>query len=119
MLGISSNFRCICDECHQTAKQSRVEFSRPILNLGLLPTGLNIKKELLVRSLSGGPVEWFIVEMKYNIDNPPYVNVLSKPNVNCDKGMICCSDETLTIVYEISTEVIMFNKIYKYIFLIN
>lgn len=88
-----------------TLRESRVKFSSSVLEFGILPDGLNIKKHIWVENLSVKPTKWKIVEVKYNIDFPPFMEIINSQNISCDSGEFLCICRKQKIFYSITTEV--------------
>lgn len=95
---------CVCDKCHQTPRTPKVIFTNSILSFGILPTGVNVKKEFFIESLTDEQVEWFIIELKYNLDSAPHAVILNKPNIDYNTGNFCSSHQKRSLFYEITTK---------------
>lgn len=102
-----SFFRCICNECYQVQRQPKVQFCSLILNFGVLPIGIIIEKEVMIESTTDTLVEWFVVEVKYNIDSVPHAVILDSPNVDCINGYFCCRCQSKSIYYKLTAEVFL------------
>lgn len=100
-----SFYRCDCSKCDQTARKPKLSFSATILNFGILPTGLDIEKDFFIESLTEERAEWFIIELRYNIDTSPHAVMLDRPNVNHCSGCLCFKGQRRFLFYTISGKV--------------
>ncbi|KAJ8940552.1 hypothetical protein NQ318_003395 [Aromia moschata] len=69
-------------------RQPKLKFSSPFLEFGILPVGLDVQKTFFVKNVDDGPVQWRIIEVKYNIDGKPHMEILREDNITCASGRI-------------------------------
>ncbi|KAJ8984912.1 hypothetical protein NQ317_012158 [Molorchus minor] len=82
-------------------RQPKLRFSCPFLEFGILPNGVNVEKNIVINNLNKGPIDWRIVEIKYNIDNVPHVEILEEKNISCTFGTFSTENEKKEIAYRI------------------
>ncbi|CAH1156241.1 unnamed protein product [Phaedon cochleariae] len=80
---------------------SKLTFSEPFLNFGILPFGMNVQKNLQVQCLVQQKVDWRIAEIRYNIDSMPHSEVLSEDNLSCSSGTFQWRGQMQEISYNI------------------
>ncbi|XP_050304849.1 uncharacterized protein LOC126742262 [Anthonomus grandis grandis] len=81
---------CTCDFCSpETAPEmADLEFDPPYLDLGILPLGADISREIQIKNLSDKQLSWNIAELKYNIDSRPHLQLLKENNISPYSGQI-------------------------------
>ncbi|XP_057667752.1 uncharacterized protein LOC130900858 isoform X2 [Diorhabda carinulata] len=71
--------KCLCDQTSASTKpKQRMAFSCPFINFSILPHGLEVQKEFYIRNDSEQTLSWKILEVKYNIDVPPHMEIMKE-----------------------------------------
>ncbi|KAJ8918572.1 hypothetical protein NQ315_013077, partial [Exocentrus adspersus] len=83
-------------------RASKMTFSYPFLEFGILPNDLQVEKEFVVKNLTIEPMKWKIVEVKYNIDTLPHMEVFKSGNISCDGGEFSCICQEQKIRYTVA-----------------
>lgn len=79
---------CLCKDCHEDIPHADIEFSKSLLEFGLLPIGADIKKEFYITNLGVEECKWIMVEFKYNIDAQAYLEKVKQKNVSSYCGIL-------------------------------
>lgn len=95
----------------------KLSFASSFVDFGILPLGVNISKEICIKNLTNDKIDWKVIEMKLNIDIPPYKNIIldKNDNISQTKGTLHYKLQLAEISYKITTKVPVFLKFYNLI----
>ncbi|CAG9829991.1 unnamed protein product [Diabrotica balteata] len=97
--------RCLCDEAEQSPqRKQKMYFSYPILNFGILPSGIDVQKEFYVINSSDQNLSWQIWEIKYDIDCQPYMQINRESENLSEAYGTCNACESYKLLYKISNQ---------------
>ncbi|XP_044754078.1 uncharacterized protein LOC123313311 isoform X2 [Coccinella septempunctata] len=79
----------ICD-CPQPADhtESKIRFSTPMMDLGVIPIGLELEKKISIQKTTTDYVNWVIREIIYDIDARPSMYVARSSSIDESEGTL-------------------------------
>ncbi|KAL3267965.1 hypothetical protein HHI36_007102 [Cryptolaemus montrouzieri] len=79
--------KCDCEK-PTIPLDEKLTFSSPLLDLGLLPIGVDLEKSFDIINLTEDVVEWRLVEIIYDVDLKPSMMVAQKPATDICSGTL-------------------------------
>ncbi|CAG9862498.1 unnamed protein product [Phyllotreta striolata] len=93
---------CACDA--PVDLSTNMGFSCPVLNFGIVPSGLNVQKHFYIRNDRNFDQNWSILEVKYNLDSKPHMEVIKcSPHLTESSGF-CRRRRNKRLFYKIVNE---------------
>uniref|UniRef100_A0A6P7FE43 Uncharacterized protein LOC114329172 isoform X1 n=1 Tax=Diabrotica virgifera virgifera TaxID=50390 RepID=A0A6P7FE43_DIAVI len=97
--------RCLCDESEQSPQCNQMMcFSDPVLNFGILPSGIDVQKEFEIINGSGQNLSWQIWEIKYDIDCQPHLQINKESDNLSETYGTCDACEGYKLLYKICNQ---------------
>ncbi|CAG9763662.1 unnamed protein product [Ceutorhynchus assimilis] len=79
---------CLCEACKENLIMADLEFNQPLMEFGILPIGTDIEKDFFIINRGEKDANWTMIELKYNLDYPPHVEILKEKNLSCTNGTL-------------------------------